>query len=267
MAMLFCGCGDDGRYTMNTDLGQTYPHLSKAPITEALFDFQVELPSSVTIESLAKFQSSAKYNFGERRERQTVRSKIEVQAGSNPRFVEPSFTPDGYVFTAHAERLVAQVRLDGFSLSRLPPYHDGATFTEQTRDLWQRYVDVASPTRVTQLVVRNINNLELQPGAELERYVLTGPAIARALPQTLANFFMQVTLPDPSGAVVVVTETFGEFKPESQIIPLIFDIAAIKRVSFDPGDPQIWSVLSELRALKNKFFFNSLTFQALEQYK
>jgi uncharacterized protein (TIGR04255 family) len=251
---------------MSVDLETEFPNLKNAPITEALIDLQVDLPADTTIQALAKFQSAVGARLVDQTERQSVSAKIEFADGS-PRFVAPPFTPDGYVWKVPDEHLVVQARLDGFSLTRLPPYHNGDTFAAQARELWEKYIEVAHPLRVTQLAVRNINRIDLLPGADLERYVLTGPAIARALPQTMSNVLMQVTLPDPSGAAVIITQTFGEVKPGSKTIPFIFDIAAIRSVSLAPHDSQIWELLLELRALKNKFFFNSLTSQALETYR
>ncbi len=191
---------------------------------------------------------------------------MELQ-GDVPKFHTPPPRVDGYLFTSSSEQLIAQARLDGFTLSRLKPYHTGDMFIEEARDLWRRYVQVARPSKVTRLAVRNVNRIEMEAGSPLERYVLTVPEIARSLPQILEGFFLRLLLPDASGAHAIVTETFGETRPETQVIPLILDVDAFREVDLGPDDADVWQVVSDLRAFKNRIFFNSLTAQCLEAYR
>jgi uncharacterized protein (TIGR04255 family) len=253
---------------MAFDLTDTFPTLLKAPITEAVIDIRVELPSSTTLRELADFALGLENRFTDRQERRSIETRVELQQGSPPRIVVPSNRPDGYLFTSHSELLVAQARLNGFTLSRLRPYHDGDTFIQQATELWRRYVLVARPTKVTRLAIRNVNRIEMAPGSELQQYVLTGPEIARALPQQMLDFFLRLVIPDAaSGAVAVVTQTLGPRTPEDVTIPLIFDIDAFREIQLSPEGQEIWEALATLRTLKNRIFFRSLTVEALEAFR
>lgn len=249
------------------DFVNTFPHLRNAPITEAIIDIQAALPSDISLSDLERFQSGIADRFSERKERRSFKTRIELQ-GDVPKVHTPDATKaDGYLFTSSSEQLIAQARVDGFTLSRLKPYHTGDKFMEEARDLWQRYLSVARPKKVTRLAVRNINRIEMEAGSPLERYVLTVPEIARSLPQIMDGFFLRLLLPDASGAHAIVTETFGEIGQETQVIPLIFDIDAFREVDLGPNDADIWQIVSELRAFKNRIFFNSITAQCLEAYR
>lgn len=256
----------DKASSTKADFVNTFPHLPHAPITEAIIDIRAELPPDVTLEDLSRFQLGIESRFSKRAERRSLKTTINLQ-GDTPTVSMPPPEPDGYLFTSESERLIAQARRDGFTLSRLNPYHEGGQFIQEAQELWQRYADIVGPVKVTRLAVRNVNRINIEVGAALERYILTGPSIARALPQFLAGYFLRMQLPDPSGSHAVVTQAFGQSSPENQVVPLIFDIDAFKEVELLPGDSEIWNIISELRSLKNRIFFNSVTGYCLERYR
>lgn len=254
--------------SMAFDLINSFPTLQRAPITEAIIDIRATLPESVTLDDLASFNSGAATIFSGRTERHAIQTKIEYQVGRPPKVVAPSDKPDGYLFHAPEQFLIAQARFDGFTLSRLRPYHDGDTFIRQAREYWARYIGVARPTRVTRIAVRNVNRIEMEPGSDFQRYILTGPEISRALPQMLQHFFLRFILPDAdSGATAVVTEAIGPPEGEMSSIPLIFDIDTFLDTDLSPTSDDIWQTVSVLRKIKNRIFFRSLTTEALEAFR
>ena len=253
--------------TLSFDLETSFPTLRNAPITEAVIDIQVSAAPDVSLTSLREFQTGLEERFTEVNERRPFRAHVEFVQGAPPHVVAPPAIPDGYLFRSPNENLIVQARLDGFTLSKLQPYHDGSTFASQAKEFWQRYVRVARPDRVTRIAVRNVNRIDVSPGADLQRYLLTVPEIARGLPQLMAGFFMQLIIPDVSGAVVIVNETFGSSDSRLNTIPVILDIDASRAIDLDPNGAEIWEILVELRKLKDRFFFKSLTTEALETYR
>jgi uncharacterized protein (TIGR04255 family) len=252
---------------MAADLEHSFPNLPNCPIIEAVIDIRVELPPDTGIEELAVFGDTLSGVFTEpRAERRSLQAEINVsEAGAQMK--APPFTPDGYIFRAPAELLVAQVRLDGFTLSRLAPYHSGDALVQRAKNLWEQYVAISLPTKVTRIAVRNVNRIVTRPGEDIQSVLLTGPEIARALPQSLLNFFMRLTIPDVSGSIATITETFGPQEPTDLSSPIILDIDAFREIDLPPDSPKIWEILDDLRNLKNRIFFNSLTTQALERYR
>jgi uncharacterized protein (TIGR04255 family) len=252
---------------MAFDLHDSFPTLRNAPITEAVIDIKAELPPSIGLEALSKF-ADGDPRFPQRIERRSLEPQIIQQQGAAPKVIPPSNEPDGYVFSSSTDFLVAQARLNGFTLSRIKPYHDGDTFLAQARDLWERYCGIAHPTRVKRLAIRNVNRIEMLPDSDLERYVLTCPGIARSLPQRMLNFFLRLVLPDESGAIALVTQAIAPTSPDDvSVVPLIFDIDVFLEVDLAPDSPQIWDTISTLRKLKNRIFFKSLTTESLEAFR
>src|SRR5205807_10632047 len=92
----------------------------------------------------------------------------------------------GFIYSSSDQKQVYQVRLDGFSFSRLAPYVSWEPFCREARRLWQLYRERLKPAAVTRLAVRYVNRLDI-PGEriEIKDYLRTMPEIADGLPQTL----------------------------------------------------------------------------------
>jgi uncharacterized protein (TIGR04255 family) len=245
----------------------TWPHLPKAPIEEALIDIRVTLPAGRALASLRPFAESLATDYPRCRERVAVEGRMSVGPDGQHAFQSAS-QPDGYLVTSGDGLMVAQARLDGFSFSRLRPYETWEHVRDEARRLWARYLDVAEPTEVTRIAVRYINRLLLRVPVELADFVRTSPTIAPDLPQVMTGVFMQVVLPFPKRAVAcVVTQALDPRPLPENEVAYIFDIDAFRETTEPPGDPHLWDVLEELRAVKNEVFFKSMTERALEMFR
>lgn len=176
--------------------------------------------------------------------------------------------PDGYLFTSVDGRQVVQARLDGFTFSRLKPYDKWEALRDEARELWQHYVQIASPETVTRVALRYINRIEIPlPMRDFKDYILTTPEIAPALPQGLDSFFMRLVIPDSkTQAVGIVTETVEPVDESGKRLPLIFDIDVFRTAAFNVQDNAMWETFENLHDLKNEIFFKSITSKAKELF-
>lgn len=252
---------------MTYDLRSSFPTLQRAPITEATVDIQVQLPPEIDLARLRTFHLGLEQQFPQIDERLRVSAVVQVTKSSGPEMTSQGPTPDGLLMRSEKDALVVQARLDGFSLNKLPPYAKWDTLREQAQELWQRYVEIARPIRVTRLAVRYINRIELAPGVDFKESILTVPEIAPGVPQGLPEYFMRLVIPHDSGATAIVTE--ASLPPTLAEPPaMLFDIDVFKFADISASDsPAIWSTLEELRAYKNLIFFNSITSKQMEKYR
>jgi uncharacterized protein (TIGR04255 family) len=239
----------------------------RAPITEALLDIHVKLPSQINLTRLANLHDAVKDRYPSKRERVSWQGGFQITPGTGPAVLPPSGGPDGYLFTSADGRQIVQARLEGFTFNRLKPYDKWETFRDEAKELWQRYVQIASPEVVTRLALRYINRIEIPlPMKDFKEYILTTPEITPELPQGLGSFFMRLVIPEPkTQAVAVVTETMEPIADPSKALPLIFDIDVFRQAAFDIDD-RIWETFESLRNLKNDIFFKSLTPKAKELF-
>jgi len=245
-------------------------HFPNAPITEALLDIRVKLPGQTDLEKLATFHDAIKQQYPSKQERLAWRGHVEIKASPVPEVSQSAAGgPDGYLFTSGDGRHVVQARLDGFTFSRLKPYDKWTTLRDEAKELWQRYVQIASPDTVTRIALRYINRIEIPlPMRDFKDYILTTPEIAPDLPQGLESFFMRLVIPDPKGqAVAIVTEAVEPVDEAHKRLPLIFDIDVFRAVAFNVQDNSMWETFEYLHDLKNEIFFKSLTPKAKELFR
>jgi len=243
-----------------------FPALRNAPIVEALIDIRVSLPVDTDLASLESFSEPFSDRFTQSKLRASAAATIEFGEAA-PVISSTGPTPDGYFFTAPQEKLVAQARLDGFTLSKLKPYESWKTFCPQFVELWNHYVIVAKPTKITRIALRYVNRIEIPIGGDFKEYILTVPEIAPGIPQSLPAFLMRLVIPSPAGDMAIVTEKAGDAPSQRDVFPLILDIDVFRDVEMDIQDTALWKIIRDLRSYKNTIFFNSLTPKALEMFQ
>jgi uncharacterized protein (TIGR04255 family) len=232
---------------------------------EALIDIRVALPTDIDLDRLATFSEPLLARFSESKPRMSAQARIEIsEKGAAMTSTDPK--PDGHIFRSPSENLTVQARLDGFTLSKAKPYESWKTFCPQFVELWQRFVVVARPLKITRVALRYINRIPIPLGVDMKEYLLTIPEVAPGVPQFLASLLMRLAIPHQTGSLAVVT--LASVPPgEVPGYPLIFDIDVFREVEMLVDDPSLWKLIRELRAFKNTIFFKSLTPRALEMFR
>jgi uncharacterized protein (TIGR04255 family) len=244
-----------------------YTVFPNAPITEALLDVRVFLPKDSTVETLGKMHDAINIRFPGKGERSTIHSGINIARDKEEISLSSSRQLDGHLFKSVDGSKIVQSRIDGFTFNKLKPYESWQKFSEEAREIWGFYCDVAKPLKIVRLGLRYINRIELPlPFGDFREYILTYPEIAPSLPQALSHFFMRVeVINEEIPAVAVITETID--KPtKSMTIPLIFDIDVIKETDYPSHSDNIWNDFEKMREFKNDIFFKSLTDKAKELF-
>lgn len=246
-----------------------WPHLPKAPITEALIDIRVQLPAGSDMNRMSRFRDDVRADYPNCRERRQCRGLLTFTRGEPPRMETGSEGPDGYLLASMDNVQVVQARLDGFTFSRMRPYKDWQHLRDSARGLWELYRKAADPLTITRVAVRYINRIELPLLATdlLGRWVSTAPRIAQGLPQRLTRFFMKLSIPfeSPPG-FVNVTEAI-EPGEHADCVPVIFDIDAFLPGAFRPDDEALWRRFEDLREIKNDVFFRSIPPEVVEWFQ
>lgn len=236
------------------------PHYKNAPITEALIDIRVELSGELRFEDL----NAIRKHIGSDYPREETRTLAEgilqfgpaVQASAQQK-------PWGLLFKNEVQNQVVQVRLDGFTFSRLEPYETFESLRDEARRLWNIYRELMRPRRITRVAVRYINQLNI-PGntVEPEEYLNTYPQISGTLPSELRNFgpyLMRLPMhQEDLKGILVINEAMTPPKlPNTISIVLDFDLF----VENPPvtTEQELWSFFDRLRERKNTYFEASIT--------
>ena len=246
-----------------------HPVLKNAPIMEALLDIQVLLPADTDLAVLASVQDRVRDRYPNRQERQHWHINAIPMSGGQPE-VSQSGGPIGYAFLPPnvCQDRTFQSRLDGFTFSKLKPYETWSKFQSEAKELWGIYAEVSRPTEVRRLALRTVNSLNLPvPFAEFKEYLLTIPEVAPGIPSGLAQFFMNLAIPQPAGETAIVTLAMQPLQqPDAAFVTVIFDIDVFVEQNFSPDADAIWEKCEQLRQIRNDIFFSSLTEKAKELF-
>ncbi|PSM31678.1 TIGR04255 family protein [Haliangium sp. UPWRP_2] len=246
----------------------SWPHLDKAPITEALLDIRADLPPEADLNTLARFQETIHARYPNRKDRIDWQGHLELSETSGPAMRQVSGGHNGYFFLSADARQVVQVRKDGFTFSRLKPYETWERLRDEARELWNLYRSILNPIRITRIAVRYVNRIEIPlPVGNFRTWILTAPDIAPTLPQTLSGFLMRLTMPFAlENAIAIVTQTL-EPGQHSNSIPMIFDIDVYREQITDLASSDLWDDFEILRSVKNRVFFESITRKTEELFR
>lgn len=241
-------------HTRTGNMAQVGPY-SKPPLTEALLDIQVELPPEVSVAELERCHEKVKNDYPNSSPIHQAFARIEVGG------VATSTTqPYGFRFATADGLQLFQARRDGFTHNRLAPYNGWDDFRTEARRLWSVYRGVAKPVSVKRVAVRYINRLDLpQPVIDLKDYLRTSPEVSQDLPQAMAGFFMQVTLPLPDiKALVNLTETLAE-PTQPNTVSVVFDLDLYRTDELPTDEGSLWELLEAFREKKDAVFEACIT--------
>ncbi len=129
-----------------------------APITEALIDIRVQRRDSLTLDKLESLYHAVKDKYPGKTSRIYVEGRFS--AGSEVG-ASAKQTQMGFAFSTTEGRQIFQVRLDGFTFSRLRPYGNWNDLRDEAGRLWNLYREVANPLKTTRVAVRYINQIDI----------------------------------------------------------------------------------------------------------
>jgi uncharacterized protein (TIGR04255 family) len=233
-------------------------HYSKAPIKEAIVDFQIDPPSGLTVERLENITAFRTLGYTESRKLFIGRVEGKLEAGQLTAKAEQGQT--GTQFFGADGKHVVQLRVNGFTFSRLAPYQSWEQVRDEAKKLWAIYRDVVGSAPVRRVGLRYVNQLDLPSTLrDFRDYIRTYPEISTELHQQLLTFVMQVIIPQPDiGGMLILNEAL--VPPSTpDLASVVLDIDLYKEGLQSLPDEEIWNVLEVLRVRKNVVFEGCIT--------
>ncbi len=243
-----------------------YRFLKNAPIREAIIDLKVA--PAVDATKLEPLFESLKERFPKQEIMQ--RSTFGFEIGPNElRQSRVDGAVEGRRLTSDDGRHIVQIRSDGFTFSRLPPYETWEAMKENAEPLWNAYVTHSGAEKVIRTAIRYINVMDLPlPIQAFQDYLCAPPEIPAALPQELGGFFSRIIVVhrELGGAAVVTQALETSFENKVQVILDIDVFKEAKEMEWSASDPSVWATLGKMRDFKNQIFFESITEKTAELF-
>lgn len=210
--------------------------LKQAPITEAVIELQVKsqhdfgsYDSALRAAFLGSFDTVEASDKGGRR---------------------------GLIFPAEPKVEAVQVSEIGFAFSKLQPYTSWDDVLDSARRFWEIYRRVVDVEAVERIGVRFINHFHLRHDQPLADYLTVLPQVPETVaPHEITDTLSRITIQDNERAISA--RVFYVWRADETGTTVIIDTDASKLGAFDPD--HVWETFQELRVMKNRIFFGSIT--------
>src|SRR5471030_1465916 len=133
-------------------------HLTKAPVTEAVIDFQCRTTAKMTSELVKQLHQETKYR-GRHEEMRNVQVSVAAVVGKIPTTRMDDLGLLGGRFFSDENKFVVQMRSNGMTFSRLPPYTEWDSVFAEVSRLWEIQRAFLNVEEVSRIAVRFINRL------------------------------------------------------------------------------------------------------------
>lgn len=166
-----------------------YQILRKAPITEALIDIRVKLTPDLDVRKIDSIYESIKNEYPLKQEQKISQVHVEQKPGED--IVKSLIKISGYRYISSDEKRIVQVRLDGFTFSRLHPYTTWEDLRSEAYRLWLLYKEITSPELIIRVALRYINNLNIpMPIKDFSDFLTAPPQFQRDYLKELVVFLL-----------------------------------------------------------------------------
>ncbi len=244
---------------------ETFPHLAKPPIVEAVIHWQARAERPFDLEEWMAALSTSMTGYGVPEPIRQFEAMMFVQgdaySSSHKQHV------DGFRFASDDNLQIAQIKRDGVVFSRLKPYQDWEQFTGEALRIWQIFLDFAAPIEIERLGVRFINHLPSVGAKSLEQVLQDPPNRPANLP--LEEFVYQsiFRVPEQPFAIRVIKLMPPQVPSSSESAGLFLDceVYSTKPLTCDPE--AVNNALTNMRSLKNRIFFTLLTDEAIRDFE
>ncbi|MDQ6950426.1 MAG: TIGR04255 family protein [Mariprofundales bacterium] len=239
------------------NLDEQFPHLIHAPIVEAIVEVRTQAGIPWEENPVSEKIKKELSDYPDVQSLKMMQHELKVTAGQRPEQAVRDLGWRGLRCETEDKLQVAQFYRDGFTFSRLQPYENWDIFCKEAMRLWRCHQSIAKPEQVDRLGIRFINRIRApQHPIELDDYLTAAPQAPAAIDFPFVSFLHQDSFQIPEhpyrvDVVKTVQEMAGTW--------LILDIDVFTTQPIDANKLEDLPYLREMRWLKNKFFFSSIT--------
>jgi uncharacterized protein (TIGR04255 family) len=249
------------------DLSEEFPTLKDAPIIEAVIHWQAHAGKMLEPETLRAELTQRLPDYP------ILQSQhgMEIEAmgapdGSSEVFHRTQW--NGFRLQDEQNHHVAQFTPTGVVFSRLNPYTGWNSFQAEALRFWSIFLELAEPTIIQRLGVRYIARISLDNNEQPSDYLNTVPAAPSGLDLPTASFFHQDTYQVPGYPYQInwvrTIQPAGADPTDGRALIIDIDVFTLELLQLDQDT--LIQRLQEMRWLKNKVFFSSITQNVLERF-
>lgn len=241
---------------LEIDLSKEFPHLPRAPIVEAVIQWQATGTKDV-LESHLRSHLEGAFPDYEIAPQHSLEAAFE---GSDKGMeLRQRSSWQGFRLTRLSDgnpQFVCQFRQDGIVVSRLAPYEGWNQFLPEAIRFWKTFTEIREPKSIARLSTRYISQMPVRSMVEIADLlnVVTDPL--KVFGVSSDTFFHQDTVKLGNLPYIINVRTALQPTPKSEISDksLIVDVD-VSTAEGPTDESEMELTLKELQHLKNKVFF------------
>jgi uncharacterized protein (TIGR04255 family) len=256
--------------TVEIKIDEAFEHLPHAPIVEAVIDIRARAAQKLEESSVRSRLETSLNGYGFLDSQREFQGEVKLEPGKAPSQVVRDVGWKGVRFRSFDEKCIAQFNRDGFVFSRLEPYTEWKQFSGEGLRLWKVFRELAKPVAIHRIGVRFINRLQLPPGEMcFEDYIQPAPASPFGLELPFQGFMHhdRLAVPGHPYGINLIRTIQPSTGNGGAGVGVILDIDVFTDQEFELDEEKLVHRLLEMRWLKNKAFFGSVTEKALERFR
>jgi uncharacterized protein (TIGR04255 family) len=243
------------------NLNEEFPSLTNSPVLEAVIHWEAQASKTLEQTLLKEELTNRLPDYPDI----FPQYGIHVQVGSSDDITQLSQW-NGFRINNASANYVAQFTHSGLAFSKVGSYKSWGDFTTEALRIWDIFVELAEPTTIHRLGVRFINQILLKQGVAISTYLKISPHRLSGLEISPKSFFYQDTYQVTDYPYQInLVRTIQPDQTGSGDEQLIIDIDVFTtEIANDQNN--LTQLLSEMRWIKNKIFFSSITEVALNNF-
>jgi len=245
---------------------EKFPHLSKAPIVEAVIEFRVLPGDTWEPEKLKGALITALPDYSKKIE-ETKEFVYSLSMGGVSK--KDDFGCVGYKLTSDDGYCIVQFNKQGFVFSRVKKYEKWNKFSEEARLLWKIYIKLLRPKKVKRIGVRFINHmLATKAPFNLSSYFINSPEEKQVEGWNLGRFFHQdLLVVTDTPYYVNLIKTVLPPPPNNEGGKVVIDIDVSINKDIDCDWVNLTEHLAKIHDIKNQTFFKNITEDKIKEFE
>jgi len=251
-------------------LEEAFGHFPRPPIVEAVIDIRARPTKAFEESGVRMYLEKALSSYCFLDSQREYQHNVRVENGKPASQQLHDLGWRGTRFQSEDKKHISQFNRDGFVISRLSTYESWQQFSEEGVRLWKIFKTLAEPSDILRVGLRFINRIPLPPGEQsIEDFIHPAPAPPGNFKLPFINYLHHDTLAVPGHpyAINVIQTVQPAQASAGDGVALILDIDVFTTEGIELSDETLSRRLLEMRWLKNKVFFGSITDRTKELFR
>jgi uncharacterized protein (TIGR04255 family) len=247
------------------NIDEKFGHLSKAPVVEAVLELRSRVETEWDEVHTTKRLRELLPEFPKVESLRTLMHEVVLE----PSIATVQNAADlgwvGVLMKTADEKQIVRFERDAFSYSQLAPYPGWDAFIDRALQLWNLRTAESAHNEIARIGLRFINRIAAGgPNEDLQKVLVAAPVKPDDLPLPYAGFLHRDVFEVPGyDYAVLTTRTIQPMASDATTASgLIIDIDVFTTKPATLTIEELRARLREMRWLKNKTFFGSLTNEA-----